>query len=255
MAFGGNGIAFADMTYGFYKVFAKLFGVETKIIPLREDFSLAAEDYASFEGAAVIANPNAPTGLCLSRAQIASLLEQNPDRLVIIDEAYVDFGGESAMPLIGRYDNLLVIQTLSKSRALAGARLGFAAGNKKLIDDLNRIKFSYNPYNVNALTQIIGVAALADETYFKHTVHEIMEARAYTADALKSLGFCVPDSKANFIFAGNHAKLSAQRTLKSCGKEISSSGILIRREKRTTSECLSAQGNKWKDSLTRPRQY
>jgi histidinol-phosphate aminotransferase len=185
-----------------------LFGVETKIIPLREDLSLAVEDYAAFKGAVIIANPNAPTGLCLNKTQIAALLEQDPNRLVVIDEAYVDFGGESAVALIGRYDNLLVVQTLSKSRALAGARLGFAAGNKKLIDDLNTIKFSFNPYNVNALTQIVGVAALAHEAYFEQTVNEIVEARAYTADALKSLGFSVPDSKANFIFAGNHEKLS-----------------------------------------------
>ncbi len=208
MAFGQKGFAFADMTYGFYSVFADLFGVKAEIIPLREDFSLAVEDYAAFEGTVLIANPNAPTGLCLNLAEVTALLEQNKERLVILDEAYVDFGGESAIPLIDQYDNLLIIQTLSKSRALAGARLGFAAGNEALIADLNTIKFSYNPYNVNALTQRIGIEALNDEVYFINTVREIIKARDYTAQAMRALGFSVLDSKANFIFAGNQAKIS-----------------------------------------------
>ena len=150
----GRGVAFADITYSFYRSQAALFGLEETIVPLREDFSLNVDDYMDFPGTVVIANPNAPTGMALPRLDIQRLLEANPDRVVMVDEAYVDFGGESCAPLVGQYDNLLVVQTMSKSRSLAGGRLGFALGSRELIDALNRVKYSFNPYNVNSLIRL-----------------------------------------------------------------------------------------------------
>lgn len=224
MAFGEKGIAFADMTYGFYPVFANLFNVKAQIIPLRADFSLAPEDYADFNGTVLIANPNAPTGICLDLTQIESLLEQNKDRLVIIDEAYVDFGGESAVSLTKKYENLLIVQTLSKSRALAGVRLGFAIANEALINDLNTVKFCFNPYNINALTQYVGIAAFKEDDYYAYTKNEIIKARTYTAEAMKALGFTVFDSKANFIFAGNHSKISGEEYF----RKLRAENIIVR---------------------------
>ena len=145
----GRGVAFADITYSFYRSQAALFGLEETIVPLREDFSLNVDDYMDFPGTVVIANPNAPTGMALPRLDIQRLLEANPDRVVMVDEAYVDFGGESCAPLVGQYDNLLVVQTMSKSRSLAGGRLGFALGSRELIDALNRVKYSFNPYKMH----------------------------------------------------------------------------------------------------------
>ncbi|MDO4315146.1 MAG: histidinol-phosphate transaminase, partial [Oscillospiraceae bacterium] len=142
----GRGLAYADITYGFYKSQVALFGLDAKIIPLREDFTLNVDDYMDFPGTIVIANPNAPTGIAVPRADIQRLLDADPDRVVIVDEAYVDFGAESCVPLIFRYDNLLVVQTMSKSRALAGGRVGFALGSAGLISALNRVKYSFNPY-------------------------------------------------------------------------------------------------------------
>ena len=153
-------LAFADITYGCYGVWCGLLHIPTHIIPLKEDFTLAPADYHGLHETIVIANPNAPTGLCLPRSAIEGILKANPDNVVIVDEAYVDFGGESCVPLIDQYENLLVIQTFSKSRQLAGARLGLAMGNAKLIADLNRVKFSLNPYNINRLTLKAGKAAL-----------------------------------------------------------------------------------------------
>lgn len=192
---------FPDVTYGFYPVFAELNRVPYREIPLKADFSVDIRDYLGAGGTIFLANPNAPTGLALTLDQIEEILKANPDNVVVIDEAYVDFGAESAAELIHRYDNLLVTQTFSKSRSLAGGRLGFGLGCKALIRDLNTIKYSTNPYNINSMTMAAGIGALRDEDYFRSCCRSIQENRAWTAAALKSLGFTVLPSKANFLFA------------------------------------------------------
>lgn len=197
----GRGVAFADITYSFYRSQAALFGLEETIVPLREDFSLNVDDYMDFPGTVVIANPNAPTGMALPRLDIQRLLETNPDRVVMVDEAYVDFGGESCAPLVGQYDNLLVVQTMSKSRSLAGGRLGFALGSRELIDALNRVKYSFNPYNVSRLSILAGAAAIEDEDYFQSCCRTIRDNRAWLTGRLEELGFSVLPSQTNFVFA------------------------------------------------------
>ena len=192
--------AFPDISYGFYPVYADLNHVPYTEIPLREDFSIAPEDYFGLGKTIFIANPNAPTGMCLSVGEIEQILKANPDSVVVIDEAYVDFGGESCIPLIKRYDNLLVVQTFSKSRSMAGARLGFAAGDEALIRDLNALKFSVNPYNINSMTMALGLGVLHDEEQTKTNCRTIMENRAYTVAELSKLGFRTLPSSANFIF-------------------------------------------------------
>ena len=196
---------FPDITYGFYKVFAALNGIPYKEIPLKEDFSLDISDYFRQKSTIFIANPNAPTGLYLTLAQIEEILKANPDNVVVIDEAYIDFGGESAIPLTKIYNNLLVVQTFSKSRSMAGARLGFAVGCKELIRDLNTIKYSVNPYNVNRMTMAAGVGALEDEAYFRANCQAIMDNRAWTTDELDKLGFETLPSLTNFVFTKNPA--------------------------------------------------
>ena len=200
-AFGEQGITFPDITYGFYSVWAELFGLPARIVPLNGDFTIPLESFMTDTHTVVLANPNAPTGLALPMSEIRRLLKANPDQVVIIDEAYADFASESAVSLIGEYENLLVVQTFSKSRQLAGARLGFAMGQKELIEDLNRIKFSFNPYNVNSLTQLAGEAAMRDEEYFIACRDQIIAAREWTEKELTALGFTVLPSSANFILA------------------------------------------------------
>lgn len=202
-AFCGTGkpVAYADITYGFYEAQTALFGLDAHRIPLREDFTLDIRDYLDFLGMIVIANPNAPTGISLPRAEIERLLQANSERVVLVDEAYVDFGGESCVPLIGKYENLLVVQTMSKSRQLAGARLGYALGSAPLIAAMNRVKYSFNPYNVNRLTMAAGIAAVEDEAYFEQCCRTIMENRLWTASELEKLGFAVLPSQTNFVFA------------------------------------------------------
>lgn len=192
---------FADITYGFYKVFASVNGIPYKEIPLKEDFTLDINDYLDKRGTIFIANPNAPTGIALSIDEIETLIKANPDRVVVVDEAYVDFGTESAVKLIKKYDNVLVTQTFSKSRSMAGARLGFGIGSKAIIDDLNRIRYSTNPYNVNRMSEYAGVGALEDAEYFENNCRTIIANREWTVGELKKLGFTTTDSKANFIFA------------------------------------------------------
>ena len=214
---------FPDVTYGFYPVFAELNRVPYREIPLKADFSVDIRDYLGAGGTIFLANPNAPTGLALTLEQIEEILKANPDNVVVIDEAYVDFGAESAAGLIHRYDNLLVTQTFSKSRSLAGGRLGFGLGCKALIRDLNTIKYSTNPYNINSMTMAAGIGALWDEDYFRSCCRSIQENRAWTAAALESLGFTVLPSQANFLFARHERADGKALYLKL--KEL---GILVR---------------------------
>lgn len=200
-AFGGGGLAFPDITYGCYPVWAGLYHLDAKIIPLKDNFTIDPADYRGNDRCVVIANPNAPTGIALPLSAIAEIAESNPHQVVIVDEAYVDFGAESAVSLLPKYENILVVQTFSKSRQMAGARLGFAMGSEALIADMNLIRFSFHPYNANTLTQAAGAAALEQPDYFESCRQTIMENRAWTKAELEKLGFRVLESKANFLFA------------------------------------------------------
>ena len=205
MAFGGQGVVFPEISYGFYEVYADLYRLDSEKIPLEYDFSLDYQKYCGKGKMVVIANPNAPTGRAIPAWQIEEILKSNPDSLVLIDEAYVDFGGESCLPLIGRYDNLLVTRTFSKSRCLAGGRLGYAFGSPAIIADLEKIKYSTNPYNINRLTLLLGAATVDAEPYYQEKCREIMETRAWTKQQLEELGFEVLPSQTNFLFAKTDA--------------------------------------------------
>lgn len=225
MAFCGKQtpVKFPEISYGFYKVYAELYGVDYTAVPLREDFSLDICDYMGNDANVVIANPNAPTGIALSLDEVEHIVKANPDYLVLIDEAYVDFGGESAVALTKKYDNLLVVGTYSKSRSMAGARLGFAFGDKEIIADLEKIKFSTNPYNINRLTLLAGKAAVLDNDYYMENCKKVIETREFTVKELRTLGFTVTDSKANFIFAKSDS-VSGETLY----KELKRRGILVR---------------------------
>ena len=215
--------AFPDITYGFYEVFAELHNIPYEKIPLREDFSVGVEDYIGVHKTIFIANPNAPTGMTISPADVERILQSNPDNVVVIDEAYVDFGGESCVPLTRKYENLLVTQTFSKSRSLAGARLGFGIGSKALIADLHTIRYSTNPYNVNSMTLAAGYGVLCDEAYTQKNCQTVCENRAFAVAELKKLGFEMTDSKANFIFAKHPALDGGELYAK-----LKERGILVR---------------------------
>lgn len=192
---------FADISYGFYPVFADICCVPARIFPLDETFRLCPEDYLHAPGTVFIANPNAPTGIALAREDIRRILVANPDRVVVVDEAYIDFGGESAVELVPAFENLVVVRTMSKSRSLAGARIGIAIAQEGLIRDLNAMRFSLNPYNLNRLSLVAAEASMKDTAYFRQCVDEICKTRAYTAAGLKERGFTVLPSSANFVFA------------------------------------------------------
>ena len=219
----GKGVAFADITYGFYKSQVALFGLEATRIPLREDFTLNVDDYMDFPGTIVIANPNAPTGIAVPRSDIQRLLEADPDRVVIVDEAYVDFGAESCVPMIFRYDNLLVVQTMSKSRSLAGGRVGYALGSPALIEALNRVKYSFHPYNVNRLSMLAGAAAVEDDAYFQKCTAAVAGNREWTRKELEALGFTVLPSSANFLFAKSDSIPGGELY-----RRLKENGILVR---------------------------
>lgn len=201
-------ILFLDITYSFYDVWAELFRIPYVQIPLQKDFRICIEDYKRENGGIVIPNPNAPTGIAESLDAIEEILKTNPDSVVIIDEAYVDFGTKSALALLPKYENLLVVQTFSKSRSLAGSRIGYAMGSPKLISYLNDCKYSFNSYTMDRLTIQIGKASMEDTHYFKEQVDRIVETREWAKEQLRRLGFTFLDSKANFIFA-SHAKMAA----------------------------------------------
>lgn len=194
-------ILFPDITYSFYDVWADLYKIPYRMVELNDDFRINIEDYLVPNGGIVIPNPNAPTGVEKNVRELEKIVAKNPDSVVIIDEAYVDFGATSMLPLINKYDNLLIVQTYSKSRSMAGARIGMAFGNEKLIKYMNDVKFSINSYTMNRLTVAAGTAALEDEEYFKETCDKVIATRERTKVRLRELGFDMPDSKSNFVFA------------------------------------------------------
>lgn len=202
---GADPILFPDITYSFYDVWADLLKIPYKQVPLDDDFCIRIEDYMGKEpvGGIVFPNPNAPTGVLMDLESIEEIVKANPEIIVMVDEAYIDFGGVSALPLIQKYDNVLIIQTFSKSRAMAGMRIGYAMGNEKLIRYLNDVKFSFNSYTMNTPALILGTAALQDEVYFKEIVGKIVATRERVKKELKELGFVFGDSKSNFIFASH----------------------------------------------------
>ncbi len=225
LAFAGlNGnVVFPEISYGFYEVFAELHGVNYEKIPLLKDFSINPEDYFHKNAMVCIANPNAPTGLALSLSDVEKIVQANRENVVLIDEAYVDFGAASAVDLTKKYDNLLVVQTFSKSKNLAGARLGFAIANEEIIKDLEKIKYSTNPYSINRLSLIAGTKAIESISYFKEKCEKIAETREYTKKELRKLGFTGTDSVSNFLFMKKDGFSGEEIYLK-----LKEKGILVR---------------------------
>ena len=202
-------ILFPDITYSFYDVWADMLRIPYEQIPLTEDFTIRKEDYYRENGGIIFPNPNAPTGVELGQSDIEDIVRHNPDSVVIVDEAYVDFGAVSALPLIEKYDNVLIVQTFSKSRSLAGMRIGFAMGSKKLISYINAVKYSFNSYTMDRTALAAGTASIEDKAYFEETTAKVVAVREWTKKQLKDLGFVFGDSKANFIFAA-HPKYPAK---------------------------------------------
>lgn len=196
-------VLFPDVTYSFYDVWAEVYRISYQTIPLTDDFRINPDDYNRENGGIIFPNPNAPTGVLESLETIEKILQANPDSVVIVDEAYIDFGGESCLPLLEKYENLLVVQTFSKSRSMAGMRIGFAIGSEKMIKYLNDVKFSVNSYTMNRITLVCGAEAVRDEAYFQETTQKIISTREATKQKLSELGFVFPDSKSNFIFASH----------------------------------------------------
>lgn len=222
-AYGEKGMISTDVSYGFYPVFADFYGIELEALPLKEDLSIDVLALCRSDKTVIIANPNAQTGIYLEPDEIKRIVSSNKERLVIIDEAYIDFGGESAVPLTEKYDNLLVVQTFSKSRNLAGARIGFAIGAQSLVKDLETLRYSYNPYNVDRLAIIAGKNAMEDEEYFKKCTSDIIRVRELVKKELLMRGFKVTDSMANFVLA--ESDLISGRALYS---KLRERGILVR---------------------------
>lgn len=197
---GDKPVLFPDITYSFYDVWADVFRIPFKVCPLDQDFRIRKEDYLAPNGGIIIPNPNAPTGVLEDISLFEEILKANPDSVVIIDEAYVDFGGRSMVPMTSKYDNLMVVQTFSKSRAMAGMRIGFAIANERLIRYLKDVKFSFNSYTMSMPAIEMGTAAVRDDAYFKEIVGKIIKTREWTKEQLKELGFTFTDSKSNFLF-------------------------------------------------------
>ena len=224
--FTGKRIAYPNITYSFYPVYANLFQTETVEVPLSEDFSIDIQDYLTLNqdfAGILIPNPNAPTGRFLPLLDVEKILKANQDRIVLMDEAYIDFGGETAVSLVSRYDNLLVVQTLSKSRSLAGLRVGYAIGNEGLIEGLNRVKNSFNSYTVDRLAMAGAKAAFEEDSYFEMNRDRIIKTRDRITDHLEKMGFTVIPSKANFVFI-THKEMKAEQIFLKLREE----GILVR---------------------------
>ena len=202
-------ILFPDITYSFYDVWADMLRIPYEQIPLRDDFTINPKDYMRANGGVIFPNPNAPTGELMDLAQIEEIIKANPDVIVVVDEAYIDFGGVSALPLIDQYDNVIVVQTFSKSRSMAGSRIGYAISNPTLIKYLNDVKYSFNSYTMDSITIAAGTAAINDRAYFEATRDKIIKTREWTKQELKRLGFVFGDSKSNFIFA-KHPDVSGE---------------------------------------------
>ena len=224
MAYGDQrGFAFPEISYGFYPVYARLYGLEPAAIPLNKDFSIPAEKFLGLGKPIAIANPNAPTSLAMPLSDVERILQTNPDSVVLIDEAYIDYGGESSLPLLKRYPNLLIVRTYSKSRSLAGGRLGYALASKEIIDDLNRVKHSFNPYSINSLTMLAGIEAMRDTAYFSECISATVAQREKTKADLRKLGFTVLDSASNFLFASTPYMTGEQYY-----KGLKQKGVLVR---------------------------
>ena len=202
-------ILFPDITYSFYDVWAGLYRIPYETPALTEDFKIRKEDYYKENGGVIFPNPNAPTGIYENLTFVEDILKHNQDVVVIVDEAYIDFGGATALPLLEKYENLLVVRTFSKSRSMAGLRIGYAIGNQELIKALNDVKYSFNSYTMNRPSILLGTASLKDESYFREVTEKIMETRSWFESEMRKLGFSFPDSKANFIFA-SHKEVPAK---------------------------------------------
>ena len=211
-------ILFPDITYSFYPVWAEVYRIPYECPPLQEDFTINVNDYKKKNGGVVITNPNAPTSIALGTSQVEEIIAANPEVVVIIDEAYVDFGGESVLPLIDKYDNLLVVRTYSKSRSMAGMRIGYAMGNEKLIKYINDVKYSFNSYTMNQTALALGVEAIKDKAYFEETRQRVIATREWTKQELTKLGFSFGDSMSNFIFA-THERVPAKELFEALKKE------------------------------------
>lgn len=216
-------VLFPDITYSFYDVWARLFQIPFQPIPLNDQFQIVKEDYFQENGGVIFPNPNAPTGLLMELADIEDIISHNRDVVVVVDEAYIDFGGTSAFPLLEKYDNLLIVQTFSKSRALAGLRIGYAFGSEQLIRYLNAVKNSFNSYTMNRLVQVLGAASVRDKEYFERTNALIIATRERMKRELKKMGFLLWDSKSNFLFV-THPLVKAQKLY----EDLRSVGIYVR---------------------------
>lgn len=211
-------VLFPDITYSFYDVWADMLRIPYEQIPLDKEFCIRPMDYKKENGGIIFPNPNAPTGALMEISQMEEIIRANPDVIVVVDEAYIDFGGASALPLVNKYDNVIVVQTFSKSRAMAGSRIGYAISNASVIKYLNDVKYSFNSYTMDRITIALGTAAIADKEYFEKITKKIIKTREWTKEQLLALGFEFADSKANFIFA-RHREVSGSRLFQALKEE------------------------------------